>query len=94
MGYTYRSPGPKDILLAKESEAMKSVRLQYLRAISEYREQGFTPVFIDESYVNQNHHNSMCWLKHGSQVVNIIESAFTATMKYYSIYFHLAIHVH
>ena len=68
MGYSYKSPGPNNTLLAIETEGMREVRLKYLEAITEARKKG-PIVYMDESYVNDRHQSRMCWMKSDSKVI-------------------------
>lgn len=67
VGYSYVRPAPNHIYLAKETHPMQEYRLKYLKAIKAARRHR-TIVYIDESYVNQNHHAAKTWLKRDSKV--------------------------
>ena len=45
-----------------ERREIVTSRIEYLRKIKQYREEGYHIVYLDETWLNKNHHNSYSWL--------------------------------
>ena len=59
LGFSFRKRGKKHYV--KETQQVLSDRCHYLRKIREYRQAGFQVVFLDETWVNQNHRSEYGW---------------------------------
>jgi len=61
LGYCYRRTTDNRRVIAERMD-MVVARAKFLRDITSYRQQGYQAVYIDETWVNQNHCKSYGWL--------------------------------
>ena len=59
IGFSFRNRGNKHYV--KENQQILSDRCNYLRLLREYRQTGFQVVYLDETWVNQNHKSDYGW---------------------------------
>ena len=59
LGFSFRKRGKKHYV--KETQQILSDRCNYLRKLREFRQAGFQVVYLDETWVNQNHRSEYGW---------------------------------
>jgi hypothetical protein len=61
LGYKYKKSGDNRRLLYDQRSVIND-RCNYLRKIRKFREDGYEIVYLDETWVNQNHATDYMWL--------------------------------
>ena len=61
LGYKYKKSGDNRKLLYDQRSVIND-RCNYLRTIRKFREDGYEIVYLDETWVNQNHATDYMWL--------------------------------
>ena len=67
MGYSYRQP-KSDEHYVKETKELKEWRSDFVKKVKELREAGYYVVYLDETYVNEGHVATRCWIRNGDKV--------------------------
>ena len=60
MGYVHRKSADDRDLVVERPEAILA-RAQFLRDIKRYRDEGYNVYYLDETWINKNHHRSLAW---------------------------------